>query len=200
MKAKWYIGTLFLLFIFFGAFQEEVTPPNQEIVLEFVDVKINKEDIKNTISEVKEKLEKVGVTNIKISETKKGTLKIAYFSAYPIDNIKKELANEPTLVINKNSSNKKKPKTSSKYHIDIHELTNQTDIANSDFHFVFEMKYNSDKLTTYKYVAFIKKVTQHKANQFFKTASKTNKNNPFIKDKTSYNEPEVRAGPQSLLL
>ena len=89
MRTKWYIGTLFLLFICFGAFHEEVTLPNQEIVLEFVDAKIDNKDIESTIADVKEKLLKIGVSNIKINETDHGTLKISYYSVFHIDNIKK---------------------------------------------------------------------------------------------------------------
>jgi hypothetical protein len=66
MNAKWYISTLFLILIYFGEFHEQVSIPNQEIVLEFVDAKINQKNIKNTITDVKEKLLKIGVSNIKI--------------------------------------------------------------------------------------------------------------------------------------
>ena len=197
MRTKWYIGTLFLLFICFGAFHEEVTIPNQEIVLKFVDVKIDKKDIQNTIADVKEKLLKIGVSNIKIDETDSGTLKISYYSTIHIDNIKKKLAKEHALVLNQNSNHKEKNRTSSKYHIDIHEITNKTDISNSDFHFVIEIKYNLDKITNYNSFAFLKKIDQNKENQLFKTTYSVYKNNPFIKDRSSYNEPEVRAGPKS---
>ncbi|MGJ8744869.1 hypothetical protein [Polaribacter sp.] len=200
MKAKWYLCTLFLLFICFSAFQEEVTIPNQEIVLEFVDTKIDKKDIESSIAEVQEKLLKIGVANITINKTHNGTLKISYYSAFHIDNIKEKLAQDHTIVLNKNSDPKEKNNSSSKYNIDIHELTNETDISNADFHFVIEVKYNSDKLTTYNSFAFIKKTDQVKANTLFKTTYKVNKNNYFIKDRTAYNEPEVRAGPQSFLL
>ena len=196
MKAKWYICTLFLLFICFRAFQEQVTTPNQEIALEFVDIKINKKDIESTIAEVKEKLLKIGVSNIKINKTHNGTLKISYYSAFNIDKIKKELNKQQTFVFNKNSNQKEKEEKSSKYNIDVHEITNESDISNSDFHFVFETKYNSDKITTYNYFDFLKKVAQQKENQLFKTSYKITKNNSFTKDKTSYNEPEVRAGPK----
>ena len=197
MKAKWYICTLFLLFICFGAFHEEVTLPNQEIVLEFVDVKINKKDIDNTIAEVKEKLLAIGVANIQINKTHNGTLKISYYSTSHINNIKEELYKDHNLVLNQSSDHKEKNKHSSNYNIDIHELTNQSDISNSDFNFVLDVKYYSDKISTFNYVAFVKKTTQDKENQLFKTSYKIHKNHPFIKDRTSYNEPEVRAGPQS---
>ena len=106
MKVKLYLGTLFLIFIYFGAsYQEQVTIINQEIVLEFVDVKINKEDINTTIANVKEKLLKIGVSNIKIHETKKGTLKISYHSFLATNAVKEVLAleNQP---LNKNPENK----------------------------------------------------------------------------------------------
>jgi hypothetical protein len=197
MKAKWYFGTLFLLFISFGAFQEQVSIPNQEIVLEFVDAKINKKNIENTIAEVKEKLLNVGVTNINIRKTQNGTLKISYYSVFDINNIKVELAKQHKLILNKNSDHKEKNENSSDYSIDIHELKNETDISNSDYKFVFDVKYNSDRYTNYNYYAFIKKTEQHKADQLFKTTYRVNKNSPFTKDKTSHTEPEVRAGPKS---
>ena len=196
MKAKWYFGTLFLLCIFFGAFQEQVSRPNQEIVLEFVDTKINKKNIEDTVAEVKEKLLKLGVSNININKTQNGTLKISYHSVFHIDNIKKELTKQHKLVLNQNSNHKEKNKNSSYYSFDIHELTNETDISNSDYKFVFEVKYNSDRFTTYNYIAFVKSTEEHKANQLFKTTYKVNKNNPFTKDRTSHKEPEVRAGPE----
>jgi hypothetical protein len=199
MKAKWYICTLFLLFICFGAFQEEVYLPNQEIVLEFVDAKINKKDIDNTITEVKEKLLKIGVANIQINTTHNGTLKISYYSTSHINNIKKKLNKDKTLVLNKNTDHKEKNKHSSNYNIDIHELTTQSDLYNSDYNFALDVKFYSDKLTTVNYVAFVKKTAQHKANQLFKTSYKNNKNHPFLKGSNSYNEPEVRAGPQKLI-
>ena len=197
MKAKWYFSTLLLIFICFGAFQEQVSIPNQEIVLEFVDAKINKKNIENTIAEVKEKLLNVGVTNINIKKTKNGTLKISYYSVFEINDIKKELAKQHKLVLNQNSDHKEKNENSSDYNIDIHELTNETNISNSDYKFVFDVKYNSDRFTNYNYYAFVKKLDQYKADQLFKTTYKVNKNSPFTKDKTSHKEPEVRAGPKS---
>jgi hypothetical protein len=195
MKAKWYICTLFLLFTLFGAFQDQVSIPNQEIILEFVDTKINKNDIKNTIANVKEKLLEVGVSNIKIKETESGALKISYYSIVHIDSIKEALVKENTLVLNKNSENKENNTPVSDYSFNIYELTNEIDISNHNDKFVFEMKYNSDRFTTNYNSAFVRILEVHKANQLFKTAYKANKNNPFTKDYTSCKEPEVRAGP-----
>ncbi|MEO9570384.1 MAG: hypothetical protein ABJH82_04925 [Polaribacter sp.] len=199
MRAKWYISTIFILLISFGAFQNQVFIPNQEIVLEFIDTKINTKDVENTIAVVKEKLLTIGVSNIKIKKTQNSTLKISYYSAIDIDNIKEKLVKENNLVVNKNSKNKEKSKNSSNYNIDIHELTNETDIHKSDKNFVFEIKSNSDRFTTYNYHAYFKKADEQKENQLFKTTYNANKNNPFIKDHSSHKEPEVRAGPKNNL-
>ena len=196
MNVKLYFGTLFLLFISFGLFQEQVSMPNQEIILEFVDTDINSQNIEDTVAEVKEKLLKIGVSNININKTQNGTLKISYYSVFHIDNIKEELTKQHKLVLNQKSDQKEKGTNFSKYSFDIHELTNETDISNSDYKFVFEAKYNSDRFTTYNYFAFVKKTEEHKANQLFKTTYKVNKNNPFAKERTSHKEPEVRAGPK----
>ncbi len=198
MKAKWYISTLFLIFLYFGAYQEQVSSPNQEIVLEFVDTKINNEDIESTIADIKEKLQNIGVSNINIKKSENGTLKIAYYSAVHIDNIKKELVAENSFVLNQNSDKKEQNKGSFNYNIDIYEITNESEISNLDFKYVLEVKYNSDRFTTHNYYAFLKKFEQSNINQRYKTAFKSNKSNIFIEDKSSYKEPEVRAGPKHL--
>ena len=200
MNTKWYISTLFLLFSLFGAFHEQVSIPNQEIVLEFIDTTINKESIDHTIADVKEKLLTVGVSKVTIKETQNGTLKISYYSAIAVDDIKKVLGKDQEFVLNQNSENKEEDETASEYNIDIYELTNETDVSNtSDDKFVFEMKYHSDRFTTNSFPAFLKNVEENKSNQLFKTAYKAYKNNPFTEDKTSYKEPEVRAGPLTFI-
>ncbi|AUC86400.1 hypothetical protein CW731_14415 [Polaribacter sp. ALD11] len=199
MQAKWYISTFFLLFLYFSASQEQISIPNQEIVLEFIDSKINKKNIKNTVAKVKEELIKLGVVNITIKTNKKGTLKISYYSAVGINNIKEVLKSQHKLILNQNSKDKEDNNNSSNYNIDIHELTVKTDISNLDDQFVFEIKYNSDRFTTVNYLALAKNLEQHKTDQLYKIAYKVNKNNSFTKNRTSYKEPEVRAGPQNYI-
>ena len=195
MQAKWYFSTFFLIFIYFGAFQEQVSIPNQEIVLEFVDANINEKDIEKSIAEVKEKLLKVGITNIVIHKSETSTLKISYFSKIDIKNIKEILSKENKLLLNTNSPYK----NSTNYNFDVYELNDATQLSNVDKKFVFEIKYNSDRFTTVNYSALIKNLESSTAEQLYKTAYKVNKDNPFTKDKASCKEPEVRAGPKSYL-
>ena len=192
MNVKWCIGTLFLILAYLGGFHEQVSIPNQEIVIEFVDTKINQKNIINTITDVQEKLLKIGVSNLKIQETESGTLKISYYSTVHIDTIKEGLARENQLVLNQESGNNT---TSSDYNIDIYQLNNETDISNLDDQYIFEIKTISDRSTTNYNSAFIKSLKTYKANQLFKIAYKATKNSPFTKDRASYKEPEVRAGP-----
>ena len=172
MSAKWYISTLLLIFAVFGAFQEQVSIPNQEIMLEFVDAKINKQNIDNTIADVRKKLLNVGISNIIIKETKNGTLKISYFSVVEVDNIKEAIIKDNKFVFNKNSKNN----SSSNYNIAIYELTDEPGISNLDYKFIFEIKYHTDRFTTDTYFAFVKKIEQYKTDQLFKIAYKVNKN------------------------
>ena len=106
MNAKWYISTLFFLFTLFGAFHEEVSTPNQEIILEFVDVESNKNAIDITIADIKEKLLNAGVSNININKAKNGSLKISYFSNVDVITIKKVLQ-ENILIVHQKTIKKK---------------------------------------------------------------------------------------------
>lgn len=195
MNSRWYIGALFLIFSYFVVSNEQVSLPNQEIVLEFVDTKVDQDDIKNTIADVREKLLKIGVSNIKIQETESNTLKISYYSDAHADNIKEALLEENQLVVNQNSGDKEDHDTSLDYRIDVYELTDRTDISNHNDKLVFENKYNSDRSIINYNHGFVKSSKVSKANQLFKTAYNAYRNNPFIKDYTSHKEPEVRAGP-----
>ena len=193
MNAKWYISTLFLILIYFGGFQEQISIPNQEIVLEFIDAEINQKDINKTILDVQEKLLKIGVSNIKIQENKEGSLKISYYSAVQVKDIKEALSQKNQLILNQESDDDNNG--SSDYNLDIYKLSNDSDISNLDDKFIFEIKTISDRFITNYNHAFVKGINIHKANLLFETTYKAYKNNPFIEDYTSYQKPEVRAGP-----
>ncbi|QNM84366.1 hypothetical protein H9W90_09110 [Polaribacter pectinis] len=200
MKIKLYFGALFLMLIYFGTFQEQVSRTNQEIVLEFVDTKINKQEISSTITNIKERLLKVGVSNIKIQETQKGTLKISYYSFVHTSDIKEALVFDNQLALNKNSEKKGDKNDTSTYNIDVYEITNQTNISDQNDEYIFEIKVNSDRFTTnYNYVS-TRNIDAHKVNQLYTTAYNTYKNHPFTKDYSSHQEPEVRAGPHKNFL
>lgn len=190
MRDKWYIISLFLLlFIVFGAFQEQNTTPNQEIVLEFVDGKINNQNKKHTITEVKEKLLKAGVKSISVKETKTGVLKISYYSIFNANHIKLLLAKEVNLVLDENE----KEDSSNKYNLNVYELNDFLGASNPKDKYLLEIKLNSDRFTNP--IAFIKSIELPKDNPLFTPFFKVNKSIVFTKERTSYQEPETRAGP-----
>lgn len=202
MKTKWYVCILLIAFSFFGAFQENTTVPNQEIVLEFVDLKISKNYINTTISDVKEKLINAGASNIKVLETKNGALKISYYSVINVDNIKEILSKNNLLAFNNHSKNKEENYPSSKnlsnYNIDIYELDNDTNISSFGGNAVLEIKYDFQRYTNTQNHASLENISINKANKLFKTAYKFNKSIVIIKENTSNYKPEVRAGPNYL--
>jgi len=195
MSAKWYIGTLFLIFTYFGIFHEQISVPNQEIVVEFVDTEADQEGIKNAIEDVRKKLLEIGVSNIKIQETESGTLKISYYSDTHIDNIKEALLEESQLILDQNPKDQEQNHTSLEYKIDVYEITDQNDLSNHNNKLAFNNKQGSDRFTLDHNYSSAKSNEVLKANRLFKTAFNTYKNNPFVKDYTSHEEPEVRAGP-----
>ena len=195
MNAKWYFGALFLICSYFGIFREEVSVPNQEIVLEFIGTEVDQQDIKNAIDEVRTKLLEIGVSDITIEEAESGTLKISYYSAVHIDNIKKALLDETQLLVNDNSKDKEEHQNSLEYKINVYELTDTTDLSKRNDTLVFDIKYHSDRFTNDQNDCVAKYTKNSKANHLYKTAYKSYKSNPFIKDYTSHEEPEVRAGP-----
>lgn len=195
MNVKWYVITLFLIVcISFGALQEQVLVPNQEIVLEFVDTKINQDNVENTIAEIKEKLLRIGVSNILIQENKNGTLKIAYYSSLDTESIKKAITSKRQYLSTKN---KKKENTSNTYNVAVYELAKNADFSNSNKKTALNTKYNSNRFTTNNTYAFLSQTCIEKVNFRFTIAYQANNRNPFAKDKSSHREPEVRAGPKN---
>ena len=196
MNSKWYISTLFLLFTYLGVFHEEVTIPNQEIVLEFVNSKIDNEDIEYTISDFKERLNSVGVTNIKIRNSNNGSLKISYFSNVDVDIVREILSSKQQIVLNKNQKEENKQQNDKhNYSINIYEIVDDDNSSNLNDKFTFEIKHISDRFKNNYTYASVKYVFSYNDNQLYYTAYKVCKNNHFIKEHNSYNVPEVRAGP-----
>ncbi len=202
MKTKWYACALLVVFIFLGAIQENTTVPNQEIVLEFVDLKLAKKDIENTIYSVKERLLEAGASNIKVQETKNGALKISYYSIVNVANIKEALSKDNlfgfnSLPIEKNEKDFPFSNKLSTYNIDVYELNLDTNLSNFDGNSILEIKYDSQRYANPQNYASIEDALKSEANNIFEVAYKANKSLLIIKDNTLHLKPEVRAGPTS---
>lgn len=196
MDKKWLFRILILVVLAcFGVFQDEVRPPNQAIVLEFVSTDINEQNITIATDDLKEKLQHIGVSNITIKETQNGTFKISYYSNTPIQFIKDALAEENQYTLNQDPNKNDKEAPSSEYSIAIYEISNETDLSNLNDKYVLEIKYVSERFTTSQSPAFFEKLELQKHKQLFKTAYIASRNNSLTKDKITCRSPEVRAGP-----
>jgi len=177
MNAKWYVSTLFFLFTLFGAFHEEVSTPNQEIILEFVDVESNKNAI-----------------DITINKAKNGSLKISYFSNVDVITIKKVLQ-ENILIVHQDSKNNQKEKFVFDYSLDVYELNKEINSSNLNDSYVLEHQFISDRFITSDYQVLLKSFDDHQTHQQVKTKYRVNKNIFLVKEISSCTKPEVRAGP-----
>lgn len=199
MKAKWFIGALLFICLCFGAFQDKVHEPNQEIVVEFVGAKNHKNNIDNTIIDVKEKLLGAGATNIEVKETKNGALKISYYSIVNAADIK-EILSEDHLLGLQNSSKKQEnnfpfSKTTSTYNLDVYELNTDIEISNLDKNAVLEIKFDAQRFLTNQNYASLEGVQVKEADKLFKTQYTFHKSLSIHKDNKPHCKPEVRAGP-----
>ena len=199
MNTKWYLCTLLILFIFLCTIQENKPVPNQEIVLEFTNSEINDLEKQNTIIELKNRLRSAGALNIQVQKSKKGNLKIAYYSTEHVSNIKDALSiqGDVSKTISKfplEENNYPSEKTA-KFNIDVYEIDTTTYATNFDGNSILEIKYNSDSSTTTQSYGSSSKLTGLRSGETHKLNSKFCNPNRIVKNSTSHNIPEVRAGP-----
>lgn len=205
MNSRRYIGALIIVLTFLGVvYQQQNTIPNQEIVLQFTDVKVTSVDTQNTIALVKEKLQNLGADNIQVKETIEGTLKITYFSTTNVSHIEKSLSEENSLSLGYNLNNQDKKSSnlpiensSISYNLNVYEIQNGNDV---DWNFVensiLQIKSDNERLFNPNvFVSII--VSDDKEVGNYKVAYNTFRNIALAIDKASHNIPEVRAGPIS---
>ena len=205
MNSRRYIGALIIVLTFLGAvYQQQNTLQNQEIILQFTDVKVTSAKTQSTIAIVKKQLQDLGANNIQVKETKNGTLKITYYSNTDVVNIKKTLSQEKKLVLdytaNKESSKLPAKNSSIGYNLDVYEIKqgNQTDwnlVKNN----VLEQKLEHDRFFNPNFFVLINTNYLNDKDLITKVAFKVRRNVTIAIDNTSHNIPEVRAGPMAIL-
>lgn len=201
MNSRRYIGALIIVLTFLGVvYQQQNTLPNQEIILQFKDVKVTSAETQSTIAIVKKQLQNLGANNIQVKETQDGTLKITYYSDTNVINIKKTLSQEKKLVLdystNSESSNLPVENSSIGYNLDVYEIKqgNETDwnlVENN----VLEQKPENDRFFNPNFFVLINIKYSSDKDLVTKVAYKVRRNVALAIDSTSHNIPEVRAGP-----
>ncbi len=206
MKKKWYFGILITALTTLVVIQQQTVVPNQEIVLEFVDIEVTSLEAQNAITAVKKQLESIGVKNTKISKgLKDGKLKIAYYSDADVAYIKRILSEDQNVQLdyifydqNEDSNPIPLEKKSKDYNLDVYEIQKSTD-ANTDFNskYVLEIKPEYDGYSADDTHSLVTVIDIDHMSQLVKVAQKVNTNIAIAIDNTSHNIPEVRAGPIS---
>lgn len=205
MKTKWYISTLILVLTFLGICHNQISLPNQEILVQFNTKEVTAEQSQNAIAAIKQQLQTFGVDNIQVREESNGSLKISYHSAIAVENIKKTLSDDEALALDftalnhhKKSNKYPSKKQSKSYNLDVYELHKPTDNSNSAGTYVINQKQDYDRFFTPNIGLHSAEIDFSKSDKVVKSSHKLNKNSVFLIDNTSYIIPEVRAGPATI--
>lgn len=196
MILKRYISVLLFVLALIGLSQHQVNVPNQEIVVQFSDVEVSSDEAQNTIETVQQKLHELGISDIQIYNENDSKLKITYYSKLDAAIIKGLLSTEHSIELNK-SSNNQDHQDSSDYNLDVFEIYKSNN-DNVDFEgVVLDIKSESDRFQNPKKYKSSSLIDSKEDNLPEKTSTGNNHGIAIAIDNTSYNFPEVRAGPLS---
>ena len=204
MKTKWYFGALLIVFTLLGVYQNQVSEPNQQIVVQFTNVSITSDEAKSTITTLKKQLEALGATKVQVKDLKSGQLKITYYCDANVKNVKEILSNESHFALKyasnntSKSSNKTSDKDSKNYKFDVFEIHKTTDIQSGlDGKCVLNFKQDFDRFYNPNVYIFSEEINNKEKCYFVKVAYKIRRNIAITIDNISGNIPEVRAGPDA---
>ncbi|NMH87854.1 hypothetical protein [Flavivirga algicola] len=203
MKAKWYFSTLVIALILLGVCQEQISVPNQEIVMEFIYDEVTSDEVQDAIAVVKKQLRTLGIDNVQVGEKEDGRLKITYYSDVHVASVKELLSKEKDLELDYASQNQDKgqnkiPSNENKnsYNLDVYEIQKGTD-GESDLNgiYVAELKHEYDRFTNPN--LYIAKIDSSEKDRIVGVVYKVQRHITIAIDDMSYNVPDVRAGPTS---
>ena len=202
MKPKWYLSIFILIVAFLGAGLQQFSAPNQEIVLQFEDKEISLVKTENAIANIKKQLQDIGVKKIQVYKGANGVLKISYFSEIDVVSIKKIFSKEKALKLSyslldfeEGSTKMPSKNKSNTYQLDVFEIQKSNGNEGDSNGLVVELLPEHDRYfnpdvyySTLVYELRFKNKIEKVAYIIY--------SNRFIEiDNSSYNTPEVRAGP-----
>lgn len=207
MHSKWYISVLVVMLTVLGSItsKQQMSSPNQEIVLQFTSGEVTYHDTETTISTVKQQLQKAGVENIQVSETEEGQLKITYYSDFDVESIKAILSKEKQLELgyaldeNENQSEFPSEEKSINYDFDVYEIQNTSHNSSQlGGKLALELKADNDRIFNPNVFISLDQISLEEVNKIEKVAYKFRKNIAIAIDNISHKIPEVRAGPSTI--
>ncbi|SFZ89192.1 hypothetical protein SAMN05428642_10124 [Flaviramulus basaltis] len=203
MLKKWYIGTFIIILTLLGIVsQRPAVIANQEIVLQFTDVAVTIDEVKNTIAIVKKQLQDLGVDNIQVKEGELGKLKITYYSDADVTLIKETFSKEKKVEIdftanhNKNSNQLPLGEDTISYNLDIYEIQDGND-TDWDLNGISVIQFDtkSDRFFDPNPHILFNTIIVSNDNKIVKLTYKVRRNIAITIDDILHKIPEVRAGP-----
>jgi len=202
MKVKWYLSTLVIILTLLGVGQQQITVPNQEIVVQFTD-EANFDVTQDAIEIVKTQLLNLGADNIQVIE-EESSLRITYYSEVDVASIKELLSSKKSLDIgystfNKNQSPSNLPSrdNSNGYNLDVYEIQkgNEYDL---DFDgFVLEQKPENPRYFSPNLYFSNSELDIKERHRFKEVKYLAQRNSAIATNNTTRKIPEVRAGPKA---
>ena len=202
MKPKWYLSIFVLIVAFLGAGLQQFSAPNQEIVLQFEDKAISLVETENAIANIKKQLQDIGVKKIQVYKGANGVLKISYFSEIDVVSIKKIFSKEKALKLSyslldfgEGSSKMPSKNKSNTYQLDVFEIQKSNGNEGDSNGLVVDLLPENDRsFNPDVYYSALLQELRFK-NKIEKVAYIIYSNKSIEIDNSSYNTPEVRAGP-----
>ncbi|PWH83336.1 hypothetical protein DIS18_01930 [Algibacter marinivivus] len=203
MIARWCISILIFGLTLFGVVsQQQITVPNQEIVLQFEDVNLTPNQTENAVAAIKYQLQGLGAENIKVLTLQEGKLKITYFSDADIASIKQLFLDQETLALqltsqsqDKDSSKLPFQESNISYDINIYEIQNgQHSGWDFDGAISLDVEVKSDRFIDPNYVS-TGSVDHDYTNTLTHVTYKIRKAITIQISDPLHKIPEVRAGP-----
>lgn len=202
MNFRGYLSSIVVVLSFIGviSYQQDVVLPNQEIVLQFSDDQVSDVETQAAIDLVKKQLKGAGVKDIQVHASKKGQLKISYYSDSDIACIKTILSQEDSLALDVTSEEtpllpiEDDQKT---YNVQVFEIHNNNDLSLgfAGKLAIEQATENSRFVNPNSYVPQIFDVKD--TQRIVKVAHRFHTTEALTIEEACYIIPEVRAGPRA---
>tara|TARA_R110002050_G_scaffold104052_5_gene213258 strand:+ start:24793 stop:25413 length:621 start_codon:yes stop_codon:yes gene_type:complete len=204
MKKRWYISTLVVILTFLGVVcHEQISVPNQEILLQFANIETTTNQAQKTIAIVKKQLQDLGVQNIQVAKIEKGSLRITYYSNTDVASIKEIFSKEKHIVLDYSAFNQEEAPIKSpsnddsfSYDLDVYEIENDNHSEPGlSGKYVLEPKLDNDRFFNPNVYLSANNIDIAEKDSIVKVAYRIRRNITIAIDNTLHKIPEVRAGP-----
>ncbi|GHC49822.1 hypothetical protein [Ulvibacter litoralis] len=202
MKSKWYLSTLVVIFALLGLSQQQVTVPNQEIVVQFDNDEVSFTDAQNAVAIVKKQLQRIGVDKIQVRESLNGNLKITYYSEIDVTGIEKIFSKDDSIFLGYSSfglsgagSDFPSENDSNNYKLNVSEIQTSFDDG-SDFNgYLLNHSQKIERPHNPLLYFSLASTIVSEANRVDKIRFIIQQKIAIAIDHSTHNIPEVRAGP-----